>query len=90
MYIKVGRYELNTSEEFKTEKEAVTRFLGLFPDANLEKVKDKVKPYFNKNAKSELPAKLAETSSTGEDNPPGENIKGSREKKSSGKPGAVK
>ena len=49
MYIKVGRYELNTSEEFKTEKEAVSRFLDAFPDANPDKVKAKVKPYFRKD-----------------------------------------
>ena len=48
MYIKVGVYELNTSEEFKTEEEAVARFLEAFPDANTEKVKAKVKPYFTK------------------------------------------
>ena len=45
MYIKVGRYELNTSEEFKTEDEAVKRFLEAFPDANPVKVRAKVKPY---------------------------------------------
>ena len=90
MKIKVGQYELVTTEEFKTEKEAVARFVEFFPDANPEKVKVKVKPYFNNNAKSELPAKLAETSSTGEDKPARENIKGSGEKKFPGKPGAVK
>lgn len=90
MKIKVGQYELVTTEEFKTEKEAVSRFLEFFPDANPEKVKAKVKPYFNKNAKVELSVRSSETSSTGENKPAGENIKGSREKKSPGKPGAVK
>lgn len=51
MYIKVGVYELNTSEEFKTEKEAVKCFLDAFPDANPEKVKAKVKPYFKKDVR---------------------------------------
>lgn len=54
MKIKVGQYELVTTEEFKTEKEAVARFLEFFPDANPEKVKAKVKPYFNNNAKSSV------------------------------------
>lgn len=73
MYIKVGVYELNTSEEFKTENEAIARFLDVFPDANLEKVKAKVKPYFTKkdvnksdNAQKENPdsdRKHAETGS---------------------------
>lgn len=90
MKIKVGQYELVTAEEFKTEKEAVARFLEHFPDANPEKVKAKVKPYFIKNAKSELPAKLAETSSTGENKTARENIKGSGEKKPTRKSSTVK
>lgn len=49
MYIKVGRYELNTKEKFTNEDEAVKRFLDIFPDANPEKVKAKVKPYFKKD-----------------------------------------
>lgn len=55
MYIKVGQYELNTNEEFKTEKEAVARFLESFPDANPEKVKAKVKPYFKKDVRVSEP-----------------------------------
>lgn len=90
MKIKDGQYELVTSEEFKTEKEAVSRFLEFFPDANPEKVKAKVKPYFKSNAKSELPVRSTEASSTGENKPAGEDIKGSREKKSTGKPGTDK
>ena len=60
MYLKVGVYELDTSEEFKNEKEAVSRFLDIFPDANPEKVKAKVKPYFRKDVR--ISAKLSKES----------------------------
>ena len=79
MYIKVGVYELNTSEEFKTEKEAVSRFLEAFPDANPEKVKAKVKPYFKKDA--QVPSKSTEASPDSKVRSSGENIEGSREAK---------
>ncbi|MDP9954695.1 hypothetical protein J2X97_000332 [Epilithonimonas hungarica] len=90
MKIKVGQYELVTSEEFKMEKEAVNRFLEHFPDANPEKAIAKVKPYFKKNAESAISVRPAEASSTGQDKPTGENIKGGGEKKPSRKSGSVK
>lgn len=52
MRIVVGKYELNTTEQFNSKEEVIEHFLGIFPDATKTDVEKQVNLVYGKENQS--------------------------------------